>query len=411
VNEPATTRTGIRARGLEAFARAAPTERAMCRRCRRPASVCWCAALTSIDTATRVVIVQHPRESDMPIGTARMAALCLPNATLHVGVRWDDSPELRAALSDPARPPILLWPGEGARDILTDPPAGPVTLVVVDGTWSQAKTIVRDNPVLAALPRYAFTAPEPTIYRIRREPRAEYVSTIEALMHVLGALEGDPDRFRALLDPMHAMVEAQLEHTARSRRPRARRPRPKSTFASRLPAAVTERFGDVVCVAGEANAWPRLAAGPEYADELVHWVAHRPATGETFDVVAAPQNPLCRSTPSHLELGEARLAAGVAREELFAAFARFLRPSDVVCAWGPYSPQLYERSGGTLPADRCDLRLAAKRLEPVKTGSLDQYAARTAPSASAAPAGRAARRAAMLVRIVAAWRTIAGIPD
>src|SRR5204863_4222267 len=104
----------------------------------------------------------------------------------------------------------LLYPGPGARDILREPPAHPVTLVVVDGTWSQAKTVVRDNPILRALPRYAFATPEPSQYRIRREPRAEYVSTIEALMYVLGVLEGQPERFRALLEPLRTMVDNQL---------------------------------------------------------------------------------------------------------------------------------------------------------------------------------------------------------
>nr|MDQ3300003.1 DTW domain-containing protein [Myxococcota bacterium] len=47
-------------------------------RCRRPQVVCYCAALPRIDTSTRVVILQHPRERDMAIGTARMASLCLP---------------------------------------------------------------------------------------------------------------------------------------------------------------------------------------------------------------------------------------------------------------------------------------------------------------------------------------------
>jgi DTW domain-containing protein YfiP len=114
--------------------------------------VCYCAALPRLETRTQVVILQHPRERDMPIGTARMASLCLPAARLHVGIRWDESAPLRAALADPARPPILLYPGPGARDILADPPAGPVTLVVVDGTWSQAKTVVRDTRSCAPFP-------------------------------------------------------------------------------------------------------------------------------------------------------------------------------------------------------------------------------------------------------------------
>ncbi|MBA3822156.1 MAG: DTW domain-containing protein, partial [Deltaproteobacteria bacterium] len=169
------------------------TPRAMCGRCRRPTSVCYCAALPRLPTTTKVVILQHPRERDVPIGTARMASLCLPESELHVGMTWGEHPALGRALGDPARPPILLYPGPGARDILTEPPAGPVTLVVVDGTWSQAKSVVRDNPILHALPRYAFAAPELSEYRIRKEPQAEYCSTIEALMHVLGVLESKPE--------------------------------------------------------------------------------------------------------------------------------------------------------------------------------------------------------------------------
>src|SRR5262245_57321336 len=292
----------------------------MCARCRRPVRVCYCRALPRIDTSTRVVILQHPRERDMPIGTARMASLCLPRAELHVGVRWVDEPIARA-LGDPTRTPILLYPGRGARDILRDRPAGPITLVVVDGTWSQARTVVRDNPVLQALPRYAFAAPEPSHYRIRREPRAEYVSTIEALMHVLGALEGEPARFRRLLDPLRAMVDAQLACQARAPRRRQRQPRPPRPPGHRVPAAITRRFDDLVCVVGEANAWPYRAGSESPPEELVHWVAYRVATGETFEEIAAPERALSPSTTFHSELTEPELRRGLPRAELLARFA------------------------------------------------------------------------------------------
>ena len=68
--------------------------RAMCGRCRRPMSVCYCRALPQIETTTKVVILQHPRERDMPIGTARMAQLCLRDSELHVGIRWGESAAL-----------------------------------------------------------------------------------------------------------------------------------------------------------------------------------------------------------------------------------------------------------------------------------------------------------------------------
>ena len=368
--------------------------------------MCYCASLPTLETRTRVVILQHPREREMPIGTARMASLCLPGARLHVGTRWDGHAALRDALADPARPPILLYPGPDARDILRDPPSGPVTLIVVDGTWSQARRVVRDNPVLSSLTRYAFSAPEPSEYRIRKEPRAEYVSTIEALMHVLGVLESDPARFRALLDPFRTMVDAHLARRAVSPCNRIHVVRPAKPPGARLPAEIAARFDDLVCIVGEANAWPYHAAERGLGDELVHWVARRIGTGETFDVVAAPEQALSPSTPFHTRLDEARLRGGGARADLLAGFAAFLRPTDLVCSWGSYTPRLFLASGGTLPEPRLDLRTAAQRLTAEKLGPLEAYAARFEPPEGPLPDGRAGARLGMLASILYGWRKL-----
>jgi DTW domain-containing protein YfiP len=379
--------------------------RDVCDRCRRPRPVCYCAALPRLETATRVVILQHPRERDVAIGTARMASLALPSAELHVGVRWGEHAALARALSDPGRPPILLYPGPGAIDILRHPPVGPVTLVVVDGTWSQAKNVVRDNPVLHGLPRYAFAAPEPSEYRIRAEPSDELCSTIEALMHVLGALEGDPVRFRALLAPFRAMVDAQLACQAAAPMPRRRTPRAPAPPRRPLPADVLAAPERLVCVVGEANAWS-YDSGPDHpADELVHWVAHRVTTGETFTVVAAPTAPLSPSTPYHTGLTAEALQAGVPRAELLAAFARFVRADDHVCAWGHYGPRLFVDAGGELPASSIDVRAAAQRFTSKKFGSLEDYAATFGPPPAPLADGRGGRRAALLAQILRGWLT------
>jgi DTW domain-containing protein YfiP len=372
-------------------------------RCRRPSVVCYCAALPRLETRTKIVILQHTRERDMPIGTARMASLCLPQAKLHVGVRWDESVPLARALADATHPPILLYPGEGAKDILREPPAGPVTLVVVDGTWSQAKSVVRDNPVLQALPRYAFSAPELSQYRIRKEPRDEYVSTIEALMFVLGALEGEPERFRALLDPLNAMVDLQLAHQAAHPRARPRHPRPAKPPRVPFPAAVMDRYDDLLCLVGEANAWPFEAAGATIHDELVHAVAHRPGTGETFAMIAAPESGLSPTTCFHIGLEEHELLGGARRADVLAQLAAFTRPTDIVCTWGHYGTSLVADGGGTLPAERFDLRAAAQRFANVKIGSLDDYAASLGPIPSPVTGGRAGQRLAMLTHIVQTW--------
>ncbi len=334
-----------------------------------------------------------------------MASLCLPNSELYVGVHWRDSLAFARAVSDPAQPAALLYPGEGAIDVMTDPPPGPMTLVVVDGTWSQAKKVVRENPELAALPRYAFRPPSPSEYRIRKEPRADYVSTIEALYHVLGALEGDPERFRALLAPFRAMVDAQIECEGRCRNTRVRRERVRRVRPARAPSPFRGGESGVVCVYGEANAWPYSAGerAQGLRDELVHWVAERLDTGESFDAVIAPRNALSPATPLHIGLSADALVEGGTVEDLRARWRAFIRDSDVVCSWGRYATSLFVATGAELPPERLDLREAARVFAQGKVGTLDDFIARigASPAAIAAP-GRAHTRLAQIAAIARA---------
>ncbi len=388
-------------------------DRPMCRRCRRPAVACWCANLPTLPTRTRVVFLQHPREVRVAIGTARMAHLCLPNSELHVGIEWDGSPALQATLSDPARPPVLLFPGPDAPDILLDPPSGPVTLIVVDGTWSQAAKLVHRNPRLAALPRYAFRPPSTSEYRIRHEPHEDCVSTIEALTYVLGVLEGDPAGARRLLEPFRQMVDFQVQHAQAFHAPRRRI---RHTVAPPPPpemATLTQRSMNLVCAGGEANAWPRKAP-LRTPDELVHWVAVRPASGETFEAVIAPRNPLAPSAHLHVEIPEADLRTGESFDSFLRRWTAFLRPDDVLLSWGCHYTGLLGSQGGPLPGEHIDVRKLLRDLHKRHVGSLEEWHAThvqaTAPSIGRGRAGlRLGLLADVVQRIVAG--TIAHVPE
>jgi DTW domain-containing protein YfiP len=353
--------------------------RAICGRCRRPASVCYCAHLVSLPTRTRVLLLQHPRERHVPIGTARLAHLCLPGSELRVGVDFDDDCAVRAALAgdDGGRPAYLLYPGPHAVDLAEAKPVGPITLVVVDGTWWQARKLLRRNAALAALPQIRFTPPSPSNYRIRKEPANHCVATVEALAHVLGALEGDADRFAALLRPFEAMIDTQL-HYARTVRGAGQRHaawRTRHPRRPRTPALLHERAQDVVCLHGEANAWPaRGQAG--HPAEIIHWVARRARTGETFEAIIAPRRPLAPAIPGHIRIPRERLAAGESWDAFRARWSAWARPDDVICAWGRYPVDLLESEGVPLPAARVDMRPAAGLFLGRRTGSVEECSAR-----------------------------------
>lgn len=341
------------------------TPRSVCRACSRPSVVCLCSSITRLPTRTKVVILQHPRESDVPINTARLCELQLEQAERHVGIRLDEVPALRARLSDPQRPAVLLYPGEGARDLATDAPTGPVTLVVLDGTWWQAKKLFQNNPELARLPRYSLSPSAPSRYRIRREPAAHCISTIEAIGEALALLEpGGFDR-EQLLKPFDAMVEHQLHYAeARSeRRHLAYRQRPRKP---RLPRLLVEREADLVVAYGEANAWPK--GSPLGADaEVLHWVAERVATGERFEALLAPRRPLSPSFELHARVRPELVLAGESFDDFVARWSAFVRPSDLLTGWGFYASERLAAEGVALP-ERLDLRELARRQLRKKTG-------------------------------------------
>ncbi len=340
----------------------------------------------------------------MAIGTARMASLCLPNSELHVGVNFETSKDLDRALSNPEMPAVLLYPGKQSIDVMKEPPGHAVTLVVVDGTWWQAKKLIRSNPRIAALPRYAFVPPRPSEYRIRKEPDEEYVSTIEALVHVLGVLENDRESFEALLVPFRAMIDAQIACEKELRDSRHRKNRPtKRPYRARVPKILAERIADFVCVVGEANAWPYKDKdhNTEYPDELVHWVAHRLSTGETFECLARPRNPLAPRTSSNVDISAADLESAEPLGEMFAAWNAFVKPSDVICAWGHYAPALFRKSGGEIPDARLDLRQIARDHLKRKVGTLELFcqSVNRVPTSSLTR-GRAGKRLAQTVGIL-----------
>ncbi len=370
-----------------------------CLRCRRPRRACWCPHLVPVHSATRACILQHVRERKTAIGTARMAHLSLPNSELHLGVSFLDHPRVRALAAEEGT--ALLFPGEGAVDPATLRDRPPRTVIVVDGTWQQARKVLKENPFLLDLPRLGFTPERPSNYRIRAEPTEACVSTIEAVVHLLGALEGAPERFRPILRAFDAMVDLQIAERDRRTGP-PRRIERKGVRPPRLDvtvAALRARPEDVVALYAESNGWP-TGTGPGGDDELIQLAALRPATGERFEALVAPRRPLGPSVAVHLEVPEARLLAGEPVAEALARFQAFLRPGDLFCGWGPYAAGLL-RAEGAPQRDFADVRLACARLLRRRPGGVEQAVRLLGAEALPAPlgAGRAGRRLACLLEV------------
>jgi DTW domain-containing protein YfiP len=307
--------------------------RDVCLRCRRPRVVCYCAHLTTIETRTRLVFLQHPREARMPVGTARMAHLALPNSELHVGVTFGEDARLRSLTAMPGT--ALLFPGEGA---LPPEAVGDELkhLIVIDGTWAQAKKVLKQNPLLQTLPRIGLTPTKPGNYRIRKEPTPEALATIEAVADVLGSLEGERPRFEAMLAAFTWMVDRQIDYASSRSGPPRRWVETEARL--RKVAEQRSRLARAVVMHGEVNAHSRgsdVAGEPE----LVHFVAQRAATGELFEAFLRPRRPLGPNVPFQLKLSGEWLVAGETIEAFLSRWRAWLRTDDVLCGWGPFTRQ------------------------------------------------------------------------
>jgi DTW domain-containing protein YfiP len=89
-------------------------------------------------------------------------------------------------------------------------------VVIIDGTWAHAKRMKRLSKNLHALPSIAFTPPTPSVFRVRRQPKVECYSTLEAAHHLM-VLLGYGDH-RGMLDTFEWMVDRHADHMPTLRR-------------------------------------------------------------------------------------------------------------------------------------------------------------------------------------------------
>ena len=197
-----------------------PVPDGLCETCGKPASVCVCDRVTPLEVRTRVLVLQHPQEQDRLLGTAPILERVV-GAIRRVGMSWAN---LEAALGDPPGGTwAVIWPQQLPRELTAaeqalpalrlDRAGHPTTaklagVVVLDGSWSQAKTLWWRNAWLLKLDRIVLHPTAPSIYgRMRKEPRKSYVSTLEAAADAL-VLAGEPESVRASLrSAMRAMVQ------------------------------------------------------------------------------------------------------------------------------------------------------------------------------------------------------------
>jgi DTW domain-containing protein YfiP len=211
--------------------------------------------LVKLEPTTRVVILQHPQEQDMLLGSAKLLEASLKNCVIRVGLSWAS---LTHAIGDESLAPdptrwAVMYRGSLARKLRTAELAQPFLLldkkalplgadrtavegiIVLDGTWSQAKALWWRNAWMLKLMRVILHPTNPSAYgKIRKQPSNHHVSTLEAVALALDGLGEKPE------------ISEQLQKLFRTMCQRARdagisnRTEPDAPRAEQLAEAVAE---------------------------------------------------------------------------------------------------------------------------------------------------------------------------
>ncbi|XP_061480593.1 tRNA-uridine aminocarboxypropyltransferase 2 [Rhineura floridana] len=191
-----------------------------CSHCGRPQKVCLCPFLPvhPLKVSTCLYIIQHPAEESRVLRTVPLLAACLPEdkCKVLIGRRFSEDryPELASVCRHSNA--LILYPGAGATNLeevdLSSP--DPYVIIIIDGTWSQAKDIFFKNPLFRIPKQVQLRTSLSSQYVIRTQPTNACLSTLECAAISLAIMEKNDGIKEAILRPLQALCSFQLQHGA-----------------------------------------------------------------------------------------------------------------------------------------------------------------------------------------------------
>lgn len=201
-------------------------EPAHCPHCNRAPRYCVCEFVSPIHIRSRIVILQHPQEPGVDIGTVPIIQTLFPDTLVRTGLSWPNLKKVLGREVENQRWGVLYLGSVHVEDLpqhrslfVVDKKGSPRPdqdeilkrlegVIVLDGTWSQAKTLWWRNAWLLKLSRLVLKPTKRSLYdRIRREPRRGCLSTVESVAEVLSVIEKRPDLAHEVEKPLSELVK------------------------------------------------------------------------------------------------------------------------------------------------------------------------------------------------------------
>ena len=160
-----------------------------CNKCGLPVITCICDKAPKIKTSARIWILSTERELYRPSNTARLLTLINPDSTeIFLWERTRKPDKLIEAINDEKYDTYLVFPVEEETQIIKAQckSIGKVpAFILIDGTWKEARKILRKSDYLNKLPRISLQPNFKSQYDLRKGAAEGNLCTIEAAVEVL----------------------------------------------------------------------------------------------------------------------------------------------------------------------------------------------------------------------------------
>ncbi len=183
-----------------------------CNACGLPVNTCICNRVVKLQTKARLWILSTDKEFSRPSNTARLLNLINPESTdIHLWERTRQPEALLEKIRSGNFEPYLLFPAEGeeaqSRCVRFPISEKVPAFIIIDGTWQEARKIVRKSEYLKELPLISLTHVVDSAFDLRRGVTPGNLCTLEAAMEVL-RMNGEQKAAASIDEVFHLFMKS-----------------------------------------------------------------------------------------------------------------------------------------------------------------------------------------------------------
>lgn len=183
------------------------SKRVFCCECGRPLKTCLCADIIQRQCDYQLTILQDPKEAKHALSSAPILAKSIIDSQYIIGEVFDP---VELFGPDWKTQSLLVFPNDNSLSPQAATQKKFRNLILLDGTWRKVARMMHANPWLSELACFAIDSNHKSQYLIRKSPREDGLSTIEAAVFALNSLHSGTS-FDPILGAFHKMIEFQIQ--------------------------------------------------------------------------------------------------------------------------------------------------------------------------------------------------------